>query len=457
MGPGSRKRESLGERFAQSAMASELTRTHVLIGLLVFAGLILMFRLLNRPGQTDQWWITVVAVLVMTLYEGAIALFIRRMLAKRSSPRRFFWILNILIESLLPTFSIWWAWSTGLLRPDQAIAAPGAWLYAALILLSVLRLQTMLVVIGAVACSLQYFLLVALIRASGASEILAVVAFSYPTALTLFGAVAVFVAERLRVSVLEGLTEAAERERAEQEIGIAAKIQADLLPITAPDLAGFDISGWSVAAEQAGGDFFDWFHAPDGSVVVVLADVSGHGLGPAMIAVLCRAYARACSQTPDSLVDAVARVNRLIAADVPPGMFATCVIARLRSGGDEVELVSAGHGPILRIDARSGEVQILQTSGMPLGIDTDAEYQPNEPIRMNPGDGLVLSSDGIFERQRADSMQFGLERLKEVASRSRHDTAARQVQAIRSAADNFAEGAPAKDDVTIVVIRRAPV
>ena len=160
------------------------------------------------------------------------------------------------------------------------------------------------------------------------------------------GFAAAFVARELKGYVVTVLAEAMGRRRAEQEIAVAADIQRGLLPKSPPEIEGFKIAFWSRPAAETGGDYYDWQPLPDGRFAVSLADVSGHGLGPALMAAFCRGIRAALDGRP-GVEDAVRRVNRLLLADLPAGQFVTFAVAVITPGQPEIEVFSAGHGPIL--------------------------------------------------------------------------------------------------------------
>src|SRR5262249_33968002 len=119
------------------------------------------------------------------------------------------------------------------------------------------------------------------------------------------------------------LEEFAEKQRIQADLATARAIQQHLLPARAPVLAGFDLAGWNRPADRPGGDFFDFMGLPEGRVAITLADVTGHGIGPALLAAECRALVRACLALTPDLDAVVARVNDLLAADVPEDRFVT--------------------------------------------------------------------------------------------------------------------------------------
>src|SRR5204862_4204602 len=108
---------------------------------------------------------------------------------------------------------------------------------------------------------------------------------------------------------------------------VARSIQQSLLPQESPQISGFEIAGWNQPADETGGDYFDWKSLPDGKVVVTLADVTGHGIGPALLAVVCRAYARASFTVSQTLTAAFDHINQALGSDLSSGRFATFVAA----------------------------------------------------------------------------------------------------------------------------------
>src|SRR6185369_6085789 len=106
---------------------------------------------------------------------------------------------------------------------------------------------------------------------------------------------------------------------------VARSIQQALIPHAGPSIPGFDIAGWNRPADQTGGDYYDWQMLPDGNWIVTLADVSGHGIGPALVTAACRAYVRASSFYNSDLSSLAGRMNRLLAEDLPEGRFVTMV------------------------------------------------------------------------------------------------------------------------------------
>jgi serine phosphatase RsbU (regulator of sigma subunit) len=207
-------------------------------------------------------------------------------------------------------------------------------------------------------------------------------------------------------------------------------------------------------ADETGGDYYDWQQLPDGRLLVVLADVTGHGIGPALVMAVCRAYARASAAVISDPAPLMRRLNELLLADLPDGRFITLAIALLSPDGT-VELVSAGHGPTLLYRAADAAITSFGGDGLPLGLMPDERYEPVARFTMHPGDVLLLLTDGFFEWQRhPDREAFGIERLEQTLKDHATRAPADLLTALDHAATTFAAGAKQQDDVTAVVIRR---
>lgn len=285
---------------------------------------------------------------------------------------------------------------------------------------------------------------------------------TYAVLLMLMGVVAADIARRMREHMRSAADEAVTAERTqraldavERDLAIARDIQQGLMPSVAPVISGFEIAGMARPAEQTGGDYYDWQALDDGRLVVAIADVTGHGIGPALVMAVCHAYARASAQTTPDAAELLSKVNELIYKDLSScGRFITMVIAILSPDG-AVDLVSAGHGPTLLYRAATRSVEYFGGDGMPLGIDATERYGPHRRIQLEPGDAILLATDGFMEWARSgDRQMFGLERLcitfRDVATGS----ASSMLSGLDAAVQAFADGAKQGDDTTAVAIRR---
>ncbi|MCG8508268.1 MAG: SpoIIE family protein phosphatase, partial [Rhodospirillales bacterium] len=214
-------------------------------------------------------------------------------------------------------------------------------------------------------------------------------------------------------SMREGLKARKKLDKIEHDLGIAREIQHGLLPQTLPDTPGYLVQGWSRPADQTGGDYFDWLDLPDGRTLFTLADVTGHGIGPALIVAFCRAYMRAAAiNVEETLACAMSRINDLLCEDIPDGRFVTAAIGVLDAERNEMAFISAGQAPIYFHRAAGGETETWGADEMPLGITPGIAFGKPRRIHFEPGDALVLTTDGFFEWANADGDQFGMARLK---------------------------------------------
>jgi serine phosphatase RsbU (regulator of sigma subunit) len=244
-------------------------------------------------------------------------------------------------------------------------------------------------------------------------------------------------------------------QRVERDLDIARDIQMGLLPKQPPDIAGFAIAGWSRPADQTGGDYFDWFTLPGGRTVVTLADATGHGIGPALLVAVCRAYVRAtASLGAMRLAEAVAHINRMLAADTPDGRFITAVFGVIDPARCALALASAGHGPQLYLHAAGGEVEVWPADAPPLGVIEDLVIDEPREVAFAPGDTLLLTTDGFFEWRSAAGEQYGVARLVAFLKSNHGLDPDAFIQALHEDVLAFAGGTTQDDDLTAVVVKR---
>ena len=192
----------------------------------------------------------------------------------------------------------------------------------------------------------------------------------------------------------------------------------------------------------------------DGRTVIVLADVTGHGIGSALIASLSRAYGRACFVGHTETGAAVNRIDDLLSEDLPSGKLVNYVAAVLDPNDADVQLLSAGQGPLLVFRAASMTVERFNAHGVPLGVGLGLGRGPAQRVFLEPGDMLILVTDGFFEWENPDDEQFGLDRLDEAIRQARDLPAREIISALHSAVLQFANGTEQLDDLTAVIVKR---
>lgn len=238
----------------------------------------------------------------------------------------------------------------------------------------------------------------------------------------------------------------------QREFALAREIQQSLLPPAPPSWPGWDIAGSFFPAQETGGDYYDFLLLADGSLGVVLGDASGHGIGAALLIAATRAYLRALALTSADLCQMLHLLNRRLGEDMIEGHFVTLLLTRLLPGGYVLSYASAGHWPGYVFD-RQGEVRaLLSSTGPVLGVDLATTFSLGSELFLQPGEVLLLTTDGLAEALNPQGEMFGKERLLAVARRQLHRSAQQLVQAVCQAAQDFAAGAPA-DDITAVALK----
>jgi serine phosphatase RsbU (regulator of sigma subunit) len=243
-------------------------------------------------------------------------------------------------------------------------------------------------------------------------------------------------------------------ERIEHDLSIARSIQMGLLPEEMPKVDGYDIAGWNQPADETGGDYFDWQQLSDGRLAISLADVSGHGIGPALVTAACRAYARATLTSNEGLGEELGRINKLLVEDLPPDRFVTFVVGVLDPEKGRVDLLSAGHAPLLLYRAAEDRIESFDAHGIPFGLMDGIPYGPPQSIDLAPGDTLVLVTDGFIEWANAEEEEFGEDRVGEIVRSSRELSAADVIDKLHREVVEFAGAVEQQDDLTAVIIKR---
>ncbi len=203
---------------------------------------------------------------------------------------------------------------------------------------------------------------------------------------------------------------AVERERIETELRVARTIQQTLLPKEVPALAGWEIAAHWQPAREVSGDFYDFLHLDDGRLGVIIADVTDKGVPAALVMATTRALLRAAAERLVAPGDVLARANDVLCPDIPPKMFVTCLYAVIDTATGLVRYANAGHdAPYLRRSA--GGVEELRARGMPLGLLPGMPYDEKE-ITLQPGDTLLLYSDGLVEAHNTQRAMLGFPQLR---------------------------------------------
>ncbi|MCX7894944.1 MAG: SpoIIE family protein phosphatase [Thermoanaerobaculum sp.] len=245
--------------------------------------------------------------------------------------------------------------------------------------------------------------------------------------------------------------EAAEKRRPEQELALARRIQVGLFREEVPRLAGYEIWAGNIPSHVVSGDFYQLLPAPGGCTLLV-ADVAGKGMGAALLA----ASLEALFAGPLSLhlppAEVCQKVSDLFFARTDPAKYATCFLAHLEAATGVVRYCNAGHCPGLVV-GHLGQSRQLPSTGPPLGMFPEQTYRQQE-VTLQPGDTLILYSDGVTETTDPRGEEFGLARLLELFQRHRHLPLPQLLEALEEELEQFSQTPSANDDRTLVLLRR---
>eukprot|EP00913_Durusdinium_trenchii_P010863 g10192.t1 len=225
--------------------------------------------------------------------------------------------------------------------------------------------------------------------------------------------------------------------RQAQELRVAVDmghaIQASFLPAELPPIDDYELAVWWHPAEKVSGDYYDVVQLPDGRWGLIVADVSGHGVGPALIMASVRAMLRILVERCSDPPTIVSRLARSIAADLQDGRFITFFMIALDPNSDELTFANAGHGPVLHYARDTNTFEHFPTTSLPLGVEADLEFPQHSPFHIDRGDLLLLATDGAIELRNDRDDMFGRERLEQLVHQHRKLNAHDLLAVIRDA------------------------
>lgn len=235
------------------------------------------------------------------------------------------------------------------------------------------------------------------------------------------------------------------REKMSREAQEARGIQQALLPKSSPFIPGFEVSGLSVPAGAVGGDWYDFIDLRDGRWGLILADVSGKGMGAALLMSATRAMARSLAENSCSPSEVLTKLNQLMVDDFPSGRFVTMVYAVLNPSERTITFANAGHLPPVVVDA-TGTKFLHSETGLPLGIRRGPYSESS--VLLKDGERFVLYSDGITEATNATDEEYGAARLAEHLQST--DTSK---ESLLEDVRGFVNGAGLQDDATVILVK----
>jgi len=244
--------------------------------------------------------------------------------------------------------------------------------------------------------------------------------------------------------------QARERERVEQELRVAQRIQQASLPEEVPELEGWQITPHYQPAREVGGDFYDFLELPNEHLGLVVGDATGHGVPAALVMSTTCGMLRAVALTVDSPGEVLARVNEALSARIPASMFVTCFYAILDLESGSLRYANAGHDlPYVR---RGGDADELRARGMPLGLMPGMSYEEKETI-LEADEATLFYSDGLVEAHSPEGEMFGFPRLRSLLAE--HDEEGLLVDFLIEQLYSFTgDGWEQEDDITLVTLQR---
>jgi serine phosphatase RsbU (regulator of sigma subunit) len=251
-----------------------------------------------------------------------------------------------------------------------------------------------------------------------------------------------------------------QRQKVDQELRIGERIQRSLLPREMPVINGWEFAASYHSANQVGGDFFDIYQLPrsakDGpSWAMLIADVTGKGIPAALMMAFSHAIFQAATSLYHRVGEILAHANQLIIQHSRSGLLLTVFYAILKPESNKVLFANAGHEPPFWYQAENNTcVELDCGSSLLIGARSSAKY-PEKCITLNPGDMLILYTDGVTEARRQDGEFFSTERLQEIIATAGKTSAQELLNTIKKSITDFTNGEQQADDITLLIIRRS--
>ncbi len=238
-----------------------------------------------------------------------------------------------------------------------------------------------------------------------------------------------------------------------QEMNVARGVQQRLLPHQTPELPGLEITGWCQSCAELGGDYYDYVPVGENQLAVIIGDVSGHGLGSALLMATARAFLRALLDQFSDLSEVFSRLNQLLKRDSETRMFMTLCLVLIDIPKRQFRYINAGHDYPLLYRRMENRFEELTLSGPALGFIDVAEYEVSKPIALDDDDILTMTTDGIWEERSEQGTIFGRERIQTLIKTHRDCPVAEIGDRIDRALSAFLGEKERSDDMTVTLIK----
>ncbi|HEX5790408.1 MAG TPA: GAF domain-containing SpoIIE family protein phosphatase [Luteolibacter sp.] len=253
--------------------------------------------------------------------------------------------------------------------------------------------------------------------------------------------------------------EAQEKRQMDNELRNAREVQQVLLPQADPVIAGFRVSGVNLPARVISGDYYDYISMGPKRHGIAIADVSGKGVSAGLLMAMCRSTLRSVAPGMSSPAQILSAVNRQIFPDIREDMFISMAFCIVDEESGRMTMARAGHDPALWFHRRSGEVEQMRTPGMALGVDEGSVFErviKDLEVSLEPGDCVLLHTDGVREALGANDEEFGLDRMAECFREVAALGAEAVLERIQEDLRHFTGEGPQMDDITLVAIEKKP-
>ena len=242
--------------------------------------------------------------------------------------------------------------------------------------------------------------------------------------------------------------------RYEKELKLAGSLQANLIPKQAPTIQGFQLSFMLRSARETSGDFYDIFPINSNHIGILVADVVDKGAAAALLMAFSRTLLRTLAEElPENPDRVLTNVNQRMVSYTDGSHFVTVFYGILDPEKNELVYSNAGHNPALHVKAANGEMKMLKNTGMPLGLFDDQDWQQRK-IQLDPGDLVVMYTDGVTDAQNPLYELYGVERFTNTIEANRKCSPADLEKLVLADIDRFLDGAPQPDDMAMVILRK---
>lgn len=446
-----------------AVIRSEQSRTRFVIIVLAFVAVYGVYRTIFPVVDSASIGLFVFSVtLFMLLFEYYMLKVLEDcVLLNKDEPHLFLRSIQLILECLYPVLLMILLLAFTPVNPWLLLVSPAYVLILVLIGASVLRLRGDSTFLCGLFGTVSYAALVFYVINHAGRDFESPFAlenyFVLVFLLLLMSGVSVYITRKMRQYLDAAVREVETRRRHElirKDLEIAEGIQQSLLPGKTLKFNDYELGGFSRAAQQTGGDYYDWDTLDNSRLVLTIADATGHGIGPALMTTACRAYVRAIMDHDNKPEQVMQQLNSLVHEDMPAGKFVTFGLIDLDTGKHELLFLSAGHAPHLLIRGKTSDIEHIPAQGAPLGINDYLELEPPVVRHIEKDDLVVMLSDGVFDVENKSGNKLGLEQITAYIVDNKHLSASELVDAMSGYLEDYLQGQLPRDDMTFVVLKR---